>query len=114
MTTSDRQHLIALYLGSASGIRSTERTTKTEDTMTFKETITKNLENSGLWPDEAKAIFSKIEADPANEAMRGRWNEDTSGYPAVMLNVLALTTKTNAHEWLLANKPQHWALPMFA
>lgn len=82
--------------------------------MSIKEKLQAELVNHGLWPQEAEAIVAKVEADPANEAMGGRWDDSLDGYPPSIWALVWLSAKTNAVAWIDANKPEHWARAMFA
>lgn len=80
---------------------------------TFLESGKAYLVISGMWPEDADKIMQTAMDAPANEAMRGRWNDDVSGYPIVMMNVLTLSIRFAASKWLAANKPNHWARVVF-
>lgn len=81
--------------------------------MTFKEKALEMLTANGMFDDEAAEVFERIVADGANAAMQGRWNDDVSGYPEMMVNVLWLTVKTNAAEWIAEHRPLAWYRPLF-
>lgn len=81
--------------------------------MTFKQKAIELLMSRGMWEHDAATVFEQVESDPANEAMKGRWNDDVSGYPPQMINVLWFNVKRNAAEWIAANQPQAWYRPMF-
>lgn len=51
-----------------------------------------------------------------NESMDGgrRWRDDIEGYPKPFWAVMMLTLNRRAVEYIDANKPMHWARPMFA
>lgn len=80
--------------------------------MSIRERLEAELVNHGLWPEEATETLNKAEVAKENEAMKGRWNEDVTGYPPQLMSVLWLSIKTTAKEWLKAEKPNHFALAM--
>jgi hypothetical protein len=81
--------------------------------MTFKDKAQQMLTECGMFDNQADAVIERVIAAPENEAMRGRWNDDTEGYPPVMFNVLWLTVKRHALEYIEETCPQAWFKPMF-
>lgn len=71
------------------------------------------LTECGLWPNEADSIMDAAQASRANDAMKGRWNEDASAYPSSILAILRVSIFAEAKSWLATNSPRHWARPMF-
>lgn len=82
--------------------------------MTIRQKNEEELVNHGLWDDEAKTVVTEAEKEKSLEAMQGRWDEDTTGYPAPLLAVTWMSVKHHATEWLKANKPQHFALAILS
>lgn len=80
---------------------------------TIRATITDRLQEHGLWPQEAEAVMSAVEAAPENESMKGRWGETPDAYPPMIMTLAWLSAKTKAVEWIDENKPQHFARGMF-
>lgn len=80
--------------------------------MSIKDYLTKELTKRGLWPEEAASVVEKVEQ--GNDAMVGRWNDDTNEYPKELLAVLAIDAYDTARNWLTENKPRHFALTMFS
>lgn len=84
--------------------------------MTWREWIMKYLTDNGLWSQEAEAVFERYIAVPG-EDMQRRLNDKIDGYPpqmqAQMQAVLLFGLQDTALEWIDANKPRHWARPMF-
>lgn len=81
--------------------------------VTFKAKAIQLMVNNGMFESDAAKVFEQVEADPANDAMKGRWNDDVNGYPPQMVNILWLSVKRNAAEWIATNQPQAWYRPMF-
>ncbi len=81
--------------------------------MTFEEWAVNYLEKRGLQGWQAKAVLETVKAAKENEAMAKRWKDDIAGYPDVMLNVMALTLRRYALEWIVENVPEVWCRGMF-
>ena len=79
--------------------------------MTWREWMQKYLTDSGLWPEEALAVVN--EYVDGNAAMQPIADRGHDGYPPQMNAVVALGLHATAVRWIDANKPQHWARPMF-
>lgn len=79
--------------------------------MTIREFLLKHLTDNGLWPDEAETVVQGYEQD--EKSMEGRWSDDIEGYPKVMWAALIVCVNGRAVRWIEANKPLHWAKPMF-
>lgn len=79
--------------------------------MTFNEWVRNYLENDlVLFPDSIAKIDEAYKASPVNKAMIGRWDDDMTGYPPVLLKALKLHLNTIALEWLRANMPKHFII----
>lgn len=78
--------------------------------MTVRDKLEDMLVGHGLWPDEAKTVTDKVVTEPAAEVMRTRWTEPAGGYPPQLFNVIFMTARRCAIEYLKANKPKHFAL----
>ena len=81
---------------------------------TIRDTIKQHLVAKVMFESQADEVVEAVIAAPENEAMAGRWDEDTEGYPDVMMRVLLVSAKTHALEWIDANCPKAWYRPMFA
>lgn len=79
--------------------------------MTFAKYIEERLIENGIWPHDAPKIIQMIMDD--NEAMKGRWHEDISGYPLMIMITLWMTAKRVALKFIDENQPQAWYRPMF-
>lgn len=82
--------------------------------MTVREKMETWLVDRGLFPNEAKAVMDAVVAQPEQKAMEKRWNDAAEGYPPPLFAVLAMSASDQAVKWIDANKPLHWARPMFA
>jgi hypothetical protein len=69
------------------------------------------LYNSGLFENQADAILKNVVS--RKDSMSGRWNDPVSGYPPGMTNVLWVSAKAEALNWIDNNMPMHWARPLF-
>lgn len=76
--------------------------------MTLKERLASELEQHGLWPDEANTVMDTVAQVPGE--MQTRWGDDENGYPPHILRVLWLPVKDAAIKYLEENKPKHFAL----
>lgn len=77
--------------------------------MTIRKKLETELENHGLWPSEAVAVMTELEADEASKPMRGRWNEDETAYPPQLFAVVLMSAKSKAVGWIDRNAPMHFA-----
>jgi hypothetical protein len=82
--------------------------------MTFEQWMRDRLTNSGMFVNQVDAVVERVKAAPENEPMAQRWGHSINGYPAAMVNVLWLTVKTHALEYIDAECPQAWFRPLFA
>ena len=82
--------------------------------MTFTEWATKYLTDRGLWPDQAEAVVAATKADEVNAVMADRWDDQIEGYPAGILVLTGMALSRSAVAWIDANKPLHFARPLFA
>ena len=82
--------------------------------MTIKECVTKHLTDRGLWPAEAESVIAQYVEGMAGESMKQRMNDDIEGYPKQLLSVVLVGVCSEAVVWIDANKPEHFARPMFA
>ena len=79
--------------------------------MTFKESILKELISRGMSDSQAESVF-ELQVGTTPE-MGGRWNDDCTGYPDIMISVLVKSSIRLGKKWLEENKPEAWFLPMF-
>jgi len=75
--------------------------------MTLEKFFIEELIAVGLFPKEAQAVLERYQGQES--AMAYRWQEDSKGYPAQLLEVLVAISHQAAREWLAENVPNHWA-----
>jgi len=80
--------------------------------ITIKEKLEDLCIQNGLSPNETKSIIEVFYKSADNE-LKSRWNEDAGDYPPAIIGILWYGVKRCALAWIIANKPQHWAKPMF-
>jgi hypothetical protein len=81
--------------------------------MTYKKKLTDMLLERGMFKDQAAQVMTAVIADPANEAMAGRWNDEVDAYPDVILKLAWINTRLHALAWIDTNAPGAWYRPMF-
>jgi hypothetical protein len=67
------------------------------------------LNEFALSTAQIDSILEKLKTE--NDAMRGRWHDEASGYPQALVNVLENITLRTAVTWLEENLPQAWMIP---
>lgn len=79
---------------------------------TIEQKLLTFLTDNGLWPAEAKAV---LEAARPQIERSGRitWHRPADEYPVPFYAVMFLILRRVALEWIDANKPLHFARPMF-
>lgn len=83
--------------------------------MSIEEYLRKKLDEHAMFKDQIDGIMALVKADKESMAsMTDRWNDDISGYDEMLLKMWWLTTCRYAVQWIDANKPKHWARPVFA
>jgi hypothetical protein len=83
--------------------------------MTIEEKVKDMLVEHGLWDNEAVIVVEKAKEAPNLVSMiegHDRWADDVSGYPTGLLATVFVSVKYIAIDWLKAEKPMHFALPM--
>jgi len=75
---------------------------------TFAEKAKEMLTGSGMSEENANEVLAEIKVHKANEPMKDRWNEDVSGYPEGMVNILWSVVKMCALEFIDKNQPEAW------
>lgn len=74
----------------------------------------KMMIDNGLWPQEADAVLESVRTEKNAEALAEVLNKTWEGYPRQLHAVAWITVKKMVVEYIDANKPQHFARPMFA
>ena len=76
--------------------------------MTWQQFAEKYLSDNGMFEDGAKAVVALAIEHKLFAAMKGRWNDNISGYPEVMKTAFLLSLRAVAVEWIESNKPAAW------
>ena len=79
---------------------------------TFRDILLSYLRDNGLSDNQSSKVFIKVYK--TMDDMIGRWDDDVEGYPPIMQNLVLLSTKRVAYEWINENIPMAWFKPMFA
>ena len=82
--------------------------------MTIREWCEDYCYQRGMFRDQAKAVVDRFAADPRGETMRGRWDDDVTGYPKGFAIVMGIAVSSMAVAWIDENLPRAWYRPMFA
>jgi len=80
---------------------------------TFKEYIGQFLDERGMFLSDADAVTEIVINDPANAAMRDRWDEPIENYPPAMVTHLHLAINASALEYIEKHCPNAWFKPLF-
>jgi hypothetical protein len=79
--------------------------------MVFKDFVLQELEKNGLFNHQALDVFTLVEKNMSE--MRSRWNDDVSGYPPVMKNIVWANVKIVTLKYIETTCPDAWFKPMF-
>jgi len=71
------------------------------------------LSQNGLFDSDIEKIMAAEMSDPTHSNMLGRWNEDESAYPGIMINILWASVRYRTLEYIKENQPQAWYRPAF-
>ena len=82
--------------------------------MTIAGYLKSRLVNSGLFEDMADRVIEAVKADPVNESMEDRWDDEAEGYPEGIHALMALSACQHTLKIIDAECPKHWARPIFA
>ena len=77
-------------------------------------TLRKMMTDNGLWPQEADAVLESVRTEKHAEALAEVLGKTWDGYPSQFHAGAWMTVKRMVIEYIDANKPQHFARPMFA
>ena len=80
---------------------------------TFEQWTVEYMVSRGVFDDVAATILETIKNDEIYKDMAGRWQDDISGYPEVMLSVMAMAINRLVLEWCEKNAPLAWFKPLF-
>ena len=81
--------------------------------MKLREKLLQELVNNGLFDSEAAAVIARYEESEMGAPIKGRLDDDASGYPESVYITTWIGVKHTALEWIDETCPQHWARPMF-
>jgi len=83
--------------------------------MTFEKFAQDYLFNNGMFEDDAKKVIELAKEDEVlGDTMKGRWEDDTEGYPPFMKSVFIVSLNSVAVKYIDANIPQAWFRQVFA
>lgn len=86
--------------------------------MTFKEKAVQLLFEHGMFQDQAEEVVRRAIEDSDKTLvalpMQGRWDDDIAGHPPVVVNLLWLSLKSIALEYIDETCPKAWFRPLFA
>lgn len=80
--------------------------------MTCAQYLTTYLTERGLLLREVHAVMALVIW--RSPTMATRWHDEITDYPPTLAEVLVLTARQCAVEWMEANKPGHGARALFA
>jgi hypothetical protein len=81
--------------------------------MTLRGKFEKLLYERGLSEKEAAGVLELYETSRLGEEMKGRLDDDESGYSPQLVGIVWAGICMCAVKWIDANKPKHWARSMF-
>jgi len=81
--------------------------------MTILDFLKYRLIDNFVPPHGADEILKRVQEDPGNEGMRGRWTDHAEGNPPQLLSTLWLSTQKKALQWIDENCPQAFYRVMF-
>ena len=82
--------------------------------LTVRGKLEDKLLKMGMFESQAKEILD-ISIPKMNEITENysiSWHSCSSEYPEVIYNVLFMTVRTDAFQWIKKNKPQAWFRPI--
>jgi hypothetical protein len=81
--------------------------------MTLKQTVLDYFESNGMSEQQSAAVFDALRTDPNQSSMLTRWNDPTSDYPPVMVQIVTLAARFHAARWIEDNCPEAWFRTVF-
>ena len=76
--------------------------------MSIEETIKKMLFERGMFEDQCNQVIARMKANPANEAMSGRWHDKPEDYPEIIMSLAWLSASREALAFIDETCPQAW------
>lgn len=84
---------------------------KYREVMNFEQFAIKWLTERGMFESQAEEVLEMVKK--YQTSMNGRWQDDISGYPAIMQNAIAISLKSTGLDWIKENKPMAFYRPIF-
>ena len=81
--------------------------------MTIREKLQKELEDCGLFPDQATEVIDRYVTSEMGAPMCSRMNDNPADYPGQVIAATWIGIKVTALSWIDETIPEHWARPMF-
>lgn len=81
--------------------------------MTFRQYIEDYCYQRGMFPEQTQIVVEMVTTDKANEAMSGRWNDQTTGYPMPILAMMVMSINRHTITYIEKECPKAWFKPMF-
>lgn len=82
--------------------------------MTFEEKIKETLVSNGMFDHMADDVMGRIKADEALKSMEMRWDDDVDEYPLQIFQIVLISAKVHALEYIDETIPKAWFRPKFA
>lgn len=81
--------------------------------MKLREKLLKELVDNGLFESDAVTVIARYEESEIGAPMKGRLDDDVSGYPESVFISTWIGVKHAALTWIDETCPQHWARALF-
>jgi hypothetical protein len=81
--------------------------------MTTKEKLLRFLVSTGMFPNQAEAVFERALPQLEVDDYRVTWDGPCDDYPEVIYGCWLMVLKEVALEWIDENLPNAWYRPMF-
>lgn len=80
--------------------------------MTFEQKLKEMLVSRGMLEQQAEEVIQIVKRKEYNKPMEDRWQDDISGYPTLLVNLMWITTKAAALDYIEEFLPQVWFKPL--
>jgi hypothetical protein len=67
----------------------------------------------GMFPHDAETVFGILISSNSMESMKGRWDDEVSGYPPFLITTIQTDLNVEAIEWIEKNKPKAFYKSLF-
>jgi hypothetical protein len=81
--------------------------------MTIEEKIKEMLFERGMFEDQCSQVVARMKADPANEAMSGRWQDKPEDYPPMIMSLMWFSACNEAVKFIDETCPKAWFREIF-